>query len=288
MDCRAGCGACCTAPSISSPIPGMPGGNPPGSAASARRRQPLPPLRNAGTAGDLPPAPARRRDVRDDDGGGARLSGEARTSDGAHQCVVGAYAYLYGLEMCRLNSEMHMIRTEMCISKTFVHTTVFGMCISEAFVHTTGPVVCISATVVHIPGTVVCIPSVRAHDRNPLAHSCFLPAHYGGRQNPLAKPGDLMHTNVDIDEELIAEAMQRSGLSTKRAVVEAGLRALLLLHTQAEVRDLRGRLHWQGDEESLPAARTAAAATAPAAEAAGEEGAERCASSLTPRSGSTT
>ncbi|ENR9132482.1 TPA: YkgJ family cysteine cluster protein, partial [Shigella flexneri] len=24
MECRPGCGACCTAPSISSPIPGMP------------------------------------------------------------------------------------------------------------------------------------------------------------------------------------------------------------------------------------------------------------------------
>ena len=30
MDCRAGCGACCTAPSISSPIPGMPNGKPAG------------------------------------------------------------------------------------------------------------------------------------------------------------------------------------------------------------------------------------------------------------------
>ncbi|MBT1714837.1 zinc/iron-chelating domain-containing protein [Enterobacter dykesii] len=28
MDCRPDCGACCTAPSISSPIPGMPGGKP--------------------------------------------------------------------------------------------------------------------------------------------------------------------------------------------------------------------------------------------------------------------
>ncbi|HBA8915980.1 TPA: YkgJ family cysteine cluster protein [Escherichia coli] len=26
MECRPGCGACCTAPSISSPIPGMPDG----------------------------------------------------------------------------------------------------------------------------------------------------------------------------------------------------------------------------------------------------------------------
>lgn len=30
MDCRSGCGACCIAPSISSPIPGMPHGKPAG------------------------------------------------------------------------------------------------------------------------------------------------------------------------------------------------------------------------------------------------------------------
>jgi len=30
MDCRIGCGACCIAPSISSPIPGMPNGKPAG------------------------------------------------------------------------------------------------------------------------------------------------------------------------------------------------------------------------------------------------------------------
>jgi Fe-S-cluster containining protein len=30
MECRSGCGACCIAPSISSPIPGMPHGKPAG------------------------------------------------------------------------------------------------------------------------------------------------------------------------------------------------------------------------------------------------------------------
>ena len=30
MTCRAGCGACCIAPSITSPIPGMPAGKPAG------------------------------------------------------------------------------------------------------------------------------------------------------------------------------------------------------------------------------------------------------------------
>ena len=30
MECRSGCGACCIAPSITSPIPGMPNGKPAG------------------------------------------------------------------------------------------------------------------------------------------------------------------------------------------------------------------------------------------------------------------
>ena len=30
MECRPGCAACCIAPSISSPVPGMPGGKPAG------------------------------------------------------------------------------------------------------------------------------------------------------------------------------------------------------------------------------------------------------------------
>ena len=30
MDCRPGCAACCIAPSISSPLPGLPGGKPAG------------------------------------------------------------------------------------------------------------------------------------------------------------------------------------------------------------------------------------------------------------------
>lgn len=32
MECRPGCAACCIAPSISSPIPGLPGGKPAGMA----------------------------------------------------------------------------------------------------------------------------------------------------------------------------------------------------------------------------------------------------------------
>lgn len=54
-----------------------------------------------------------------------------------------------------------------------------------------------------------------------------------------------MLTNIDIDEKLLSEARRLTGLKTKRALVEAGLQALIKLHAQAEVRQLWGRLHRQ-------------------------------------------
>jgi Arc/MetJ family transcription regulator len=53
-----------------------------------------------------------------------------------------------------------------------------------------------------------------------------------------------MNTNIDIDESLIDRAMDLTGLRTKRAVVEEALWTLVRLYDQREVRDLRGRLHW--------------------------------------------
>lgn len=56
-----------------------------------------------------------------------------------------------------------------------------------------------------------------------------------------------MRTNIEIDERLMAEAMTASGLPTKRATVEAGLRLLARRRRQAGARDLFGRVQWQGD-----------------------------------------
>lgn len=56
-----------------------------------------------------------------------------------------------------------------------------------------------------------------------------------------------MRTNIDIDDELLSQAMAATGLSTKRATVEEGLRLLVRLRKQAKaIADLRG-LGWQGD-----------------------------------------
>ena len=56
-----------------------------------------------------------------------------------------------------------------------------------------------------------------------------------------------MRTNIDIDDRLMRQAMRRSGASTKKAAVEAGLRLLAEMHAQDSIRRLRGKVHWEGD-----------------------------------------
>jgi Arc/MetJ family transcription regulator len=58
-----------------------------------------------------------------------------------------------------------------------------------------------------------------------------------------------MRTNIDVNDDLLEEAMQLSGLKTKKAVVEEGLRQLVRLQRQAGVRSLRGKLKWEGNLE---------------------------------------
>ncbi len=60
-----------------------------------------------------------------------------------------------------------------------------------------------------------------------------------------------MRTNIEIDDELMSQAMRLSGLSTKRAAVEEGLRLLVRVRRQAEAfRELRG-LGWEGDLDEM-------------------------------------
>lgn len=56
-----------------------------------------------------------------------------------------------------------------------------------------------------------------------------------------------MRTNIEIDEQLVHQAMRSSGTHTKRAAVEAGLRLLVETHAQASFRKLRGKVKWEGD-----------------------------------------
>ena len=56
-----------------------------------------------------------------------------------------------------------------------------------------------------------------------------------------------VRTNIEIDDQLVSEAMRSSGAPTKKAAVEAGLRLLVKTHSQTAIRQLRGKVQWDGD-----------------------------------------
>jgi Arc/MetJ family transcription regulator len=60
-----------------------------------------------------------------------------------------------------------------------------------------------------------------------------------------------MRTNIDIDENLLAEAMALTGARTKRQAVEEGLETLVRLQKQREILKLRGKLKWEGDLDAM-------------------------------------
>jgi Arc/MetJ family transcription regulator len=60
-----------------------------------------------------------------------------------------------------------------------------------------------------------------------------------------------MRTNIVIDDELMREALRAAGVTTKREAVELGLRTLVRLNRQGEIRRLRGKLKWQGDLDAM-------------------------------------
>jgi Arc/MetJ family transcription regulator len=60
-----------------------------------------------------------------------------------------------------------------------------------------------------------------------------------------------VRTNIVIEDKLMRDTLRSTGLKTKREAVEHGLRTLLRLSRQAQIRGLRGKLHWQGDLDAM-------------------------------------
>lgn len=56
-----------------------------------------------------------------------------------------------------------------------------------------------------------------------------------------------MRISIVIDDKLMEETLRATGLKTKREAIELGLRTLLRLHQQEEIRRFRSKLQRQGD-----------------------------------------
>jgi Arc/MetJ family transcription regulator len=60
-----------------------------------------------------------------------------------------------------------------------------------------------------------------------------------------------MRTNIEIDDELMAQAMKATGQKTKKATVEAALRDLVRRREQLQaLKELQG-IGWEGDLDAM-------------------------------------
>ncbi len=60
-----------------------------------------------------------------------------------------------------------------------------------------------------------------------------------------------MRTNIEIEDQLMDEILELGTHKTKKEAVHAGLVLLLQREQQKKIRDLRGKLSWEGDLESF-------------------------------------
>ena len=60
-----------------------------------------------------------------------------------------------------------------------------------------------------------------------------------------------MSPSIVIGNSLMRQVMKATGLSTKKAVVEGGLRLLIKVKGQEGIRRLRGKLAWEGPEREV-------------------------------------
>ena len=60
-----------------------------------------------------------------------------------------------------------------------------------------------------------------------------------------------MRTNIVIDDDLMSQALQATGLETKKDVVEQGLKLLVKRQQQQSIRTLRGKINWEGNLDQM-------------------------------------
>ncbi|MBA4389902.1 MAG: DUF2191 domain-containing protein [Syntrophus sp. (in: bacteria)] len=60
-----------------------------------------------------------------------------------------------------------------------------------------------------------------------------------------------MRTNVVLDDSLMESALKASGLKTKKGAIEEGLKLLIQLKNQKEIKRFRGKLKWTGSLDEM-------------------------------------
>ncbi|MCY7323958.1 MAG: type II toxin-antitoxin system VapB family antitoxin [Phormidesmis sp. CAN_BIN36] len=60
-----------------------------------------------------------------------------------------------------------------------------------------------------------------------------------------------MKTTILIDDQLVNEALEATGLATQEEVVALGLKTLIKLKQQSQIKQFKGKLKWEGDLDEM-------------------------------------
>ena len=60
-----------------------------------------------------------------------------------------------------------------------------------------------------------------------------------------------MKTNIEVDDALIADALQATGLGTTEQVIHLALKMLVQIKHQEVIKTFRGKLSWEGNLEAM-------------------------------------
>ena len=60
-----------------------------------------------------------------------------------------------------------------------------------------------------------------------------------------------MRTNIEINDTLMQDALKAGGFKTKREAVEESLRLLVRTKNQSRLKQLRGKLNWDGSLDDM-------------------------------------
>jgi Arc/MetJ family transcription regulator len=63
-----------------------------------------------------------------------------------------------------------------------------------------------------------------------------------------------MRTNIEINDKLMNEVLKATGVKTKKEAVELGLKTLMRLKKQENIKNFRGTLKWTGDLDDMRSA----------------------------------
>jgi Arc/MetJ family transcription regulator len=71
----------------------------------------------------------------------------------------------------------------------------------------------------------------------------------------MTREGEVMRTNIVLDDKLVEKGMNYTGIRTKKDLVNFALRELIRRKERKKILSLKGKLRWEGNLDEMRSSR---------------------------------